>query len=186
MAGSRLVHSISLFLKLPFYRLKGNRISFTSEVLSGVMLRHSKLGKYTYIGKDCIINSAEIGNYTCIASHVQIGGMEHPYWDLSMSPRLSRQFVFGNKTIIGNDVWIAGGSIIRQGVRIGDGAVIGANSYVNKDVEPYTIVAGSPARVIKVRDCKSIEPQLLASEYWNQAPEKAKEILNHIKQNHVI
>lgn len=186
MSLSTYIHKFQMLYRWPLYRLKRNHIAFTSEILSGVMLRDSTLGDYTFIGKDCIINSTTIGNYTCIASNVQIGGMEHPHWDLTISPQLSDKYVFGKRTIIGHDVWIAGGCIIRQGVKIGDGAVIGANSFVNKDVEPYTIVAGTPAKVIKARDCKSLESELLASGYWNYPPKQAKKILEQIKSKNNI
>lgn len=83
---------------------------------------------------------------------------------------LSRKRKFAGNVKIGNDVWIGAGSIILSGITIGDGAVIAAGSIVTKDVEPYTIVGGNPAKFIKKRfDDKTIE-KLLATQWWNYDP----------------
>ena len=168
------------WLKMPLYKLRNNIIQTGSIIDSGTYLRDSAIGKYCYIGRNCVINSAEIGNYTCIAAGVQIGGMEHSYQELSISPMLmGEKCLLGVKTIIGHDVWIGANCIIKQGITIGDGAVVGANSFVNKDVEPYAIVFGSPAKFYKYRDCKDLEKDLGQSEYWEKKPKEAKVILNH-------
>ena len=67
---------------------------------------------------------------------------------------------------------------VKQGVKIGDGAVIGANSFVNKDVEPFSIVVGSPAKHLKYRFGKETQDEIRNSSYWDEKPEKAKQILN--------
>lgn len=74
--------------------------------------------------------------------------------------------------IIGNDVWIGVGSIIRRGVTIGNGAVIGANSFVNKDVPPYAFAVGSPARVIKYRFKKEMIEKIEESCWWQYEKKK--------------
>ncbi len=164
--------------KWPFYKLRKNSLSLSSRVDAGTFMRDCQIGKYCYIGRNCVLNSAEIGNYSCIASGVQIGGMEHSIDELSISPTLmGDKCVLGTKTIIGHDVWIASGCIIKQGIKIGDGAVVGANSFVNKDVEPYSIVFGSPAKLYKYRNCKSIEKQLEDSKYWELDPSNATKVL---------
>lgn len=70
------------------------------------------------------------------------------------------------RTIIGSDVWIGAGAIIIQGVEIGHGAVIGAGSIVTKNVAPYTIVAGSPAKFIRARFDPDLIDRLCKSEWW--------------------
>ncbi len=165
-----------------FYVLKHNRIRLTTEIGRNTHLRGCTIGGWCHIGPRCNINSATIGNYSCIAPSCQIGGMEHPYWDLSISPLLSDNYIFGNKTIIGHDVWIAADCIIRQGVSIGDGAVIGANSFVNKDIPPYAIAFGTPAKVVKYRFDENTITQLNASRYWEYPPKKAKNILKEIEK----
>lgn len=181
-----MVKSILKFLlwlvRFPYYKLKHNDVPSSSLILSRVYLNHSKIGNYCYIGSNTSISYSQIGNYCCIASNVVIGGMEHPHWDLSMSPKLSNDYIYGKCTYIGNDVWIATGCIIKQGVTIGDGAVIGAGSFVNKDVEPYSIVVGTPAVHLKYRDCKKFEEKLKESKYWDYNPYIAKQKLNQIKK----
>lgn len=98
-----------------------------------------------------------------------------------MSPLLSDECKTPERTVIGNDVWIGAQAIIKQGVRIGDGAVIGANSFVNKDVEPFSIVVGSPAKHIKYRFEKNIQKAITESAYWNENPRRAKEILESFR-----
>ena len=78
---------------------------------------------------------------------------------------------------IGNDVWIAQDVRITGGVTIGDGAIIANNSHVVKDVEPYTIVGGNPARYIKHRFYKDVIEKLLEIQWWNWEDEKINEIL---------
>lgn len=69
--------------------------------------------------------------------------------------------------IIGNDVWIGYGATLMSGVKVGDGAVIAANSVVTKNVEPYTIVGGNPAKVIRKRFEKEVIEKLLKIQWWN-------------------
>lgn len=77
-----------------------------------------------------------------------------------------------DKITIGNDVWIGAGSIIRKGITIGDGAVVGAGSVVSKDVPPYGIVAGNPARLIKYRFDEATIAEFLDLKWWDLPVEK--------------
>ena len=176
------IKKILLAFRLPFFWIKKNNLSINSDIKSNVFLRESKVGPYVHIGPNSIINNTTIGAYTSIAPHVQIGGMEHPYWEPSTSTYLST----GAKrehTIIGNDVWIGAAAIVKAGVKIGDGAVIGANSFVNKDIPPFAIVVGTPAKLLKFRfDEKTIE-KLEASHYWEMKPNEAKKAISRIEIN---
>jgi acetyltransferase-like isoleucine patch superfamily enzyme len=112
------------------------------------------IGNKTSIGEFCDIRAGggriDIGNYCLIAPNVSIIGSNHLYdknklimdngWDTSK-----------NFVVIGNDVWIGCQSVILPGVKIGNGAIIAGGSLVNKDVEDYTIVGGTPAKFIKDR-----------------------------------
>lgn len=168
-------------IKHPLYKLRRNLVHISSDVDTGTYMRDSHIGRYCYIGRNCVLNSVDIGNYSCIASGVQIGGMEHSINELSISPTLmGDKCVLGQRTFIGHDVWIAANCIIKQGIRIGDGAVVGANSFVNKDVEPYSIVFGSPAKFHKYRKCKEKENDLVMSKYWELNPNEAIEKLNQL------
>lgn len=178
-----LLNLFSNLLRWPVLFLKKNKFSLSKVYLSaGGHYRGNNIGNYTFIGPNCVLNNTEVGAYTCIAAGVQIGGMEHPYWEKSISPKLSNEYVFGKKTIIGHDVWIGAGVIIKQGVTIGNGAVIGAHSFVNKDVPSYAIYFGVPAKLFKYRDCKKIETELDNSNYWRFAPKQAKQVISQIEQ----
>ena len=123
------------------------------------------IGYGSYMGQDCCV-SAEIGKYTCIANGVVTAMGRHPTrnW-ASVHPAfysLQKQsgFTFTDKALfeeskgrvkIGNDVWIGTRAIITDGVTIGDGAIVAAGAVVTKDVEPYTIVGGVPAKPIRKR-----------------------------------
>lgn len=167
--------------RYPFYWLRHNKISITSEVGKNNLLRNCIIGKWVFIGPKGTFNNVEIGNYTCIAPSCQIGGLEHTYWEASISPKLCRTSAPRRTTHIGHDVWIAANCIIRQGVTIGDGAVVGAGSFVNKDVPPYAIVFGSPAKLYKYRFDQENINDLNESHYWEFEPKKAKKILENIR-----
>lgn len=148
------------------------------------------IGAFTYFGRNCRFQSAAIGRYCSVSDSLQVGLGHHPTDMLTTSPILWREaFNFSRHfeesqpgwkralptvpyhatgfTTIGNDVWIGCSVYLRDGITIGDGAIIGAHSVVTKDVPPYAIVGGSPARVIRYRfDDKTIE-RLLAVQWWN-------------------
>ena len=86
------------------------------------------------------------------------------------------------RTVIGNDVWIGRSALIRQGVRIGDGAVIGMGAVVTGDVEPYSVVAGCPAREIRKRFSPETAARLLASEWWKLDEARLKEAARFIRE----
>ena len=164
------------------YWFRANKISRTAHVGKNTHLRGCKIGKYVYIGSHCVLNHVTIGNYTCIASTAAIGGMEHSYWYPSISPVLSNECIFGKETKIGNDVWIGAHVCVKQGVTIGDGAVIGAGSVVTKDIPPYTIAYGIPAKVVKKRfDNEEKEKLVIESRFWEFEPEEAKSIIVRIE-----
>lgn len=112
----------------------------------------SDFGQNIHIGENVFINSGcrfqdqggiWLGDGALIGHNVVIATLDH---DLDPA---SRQVMHPKPVVIGNDVWIGAGAIIVPGVRIGDGAVVGAGSVVTRDVEPRNVVVGSPARVIK-------------------------------------
>lgn len=183
MSVKRMIKQIVTLFKMPYYSFRGNKINVTSYIGDRTFMRKCNVGKWCYIGSNGTFNNTVFGNYSCIAPSTQIGGMEHSYWALSISPHLSEECVSGNTTYIGHDVWVAANCIIKQGIVIGNGAVIGAHSFVNKDVPPYAIVFGSPAKVYKYRFDKNVIQKLEESRYWEENPEKAKKILKDLKVN---
>lgn len=142
------------------------------------MIYHSQIGDYTYTGRNFICWHANIGKFCSISWNVSIGGANHDYNRIAQHAFLyARQFGlldgeplydrFLSKCNIGNDVWIGCNAVICRNVTIGDGAVIAAGAIVTKDVEPYTIVAGVPAKVIKRRCSKSLADKLINLKWWN-------------------
>lgn len=172
--------NLSSDIRKILYRFRYNKFSKGSYISTNVQLRKCIIGSYTSIGPNSVLNHAIIGSYCSLASDVMIGGEEHAYWDISTSNHLSDNGISENDTIIGHDVWIGAQCYIRQGIKIGDGAVIGSNSFVNKDVPEYAIVAGSPARIIKYRFDEKIIKKIKNSRYWEYNPVKARAIIDSL------
>lgn len=155
-----------------------SQIHKTSKVEAGSNVVNSTMDKHTFCGYNCEIVNCSIGAFTSIASGVVIGGGMHPIDWVGMSPvfyegRDSVKAKFSEYkreavklTIVGHDVWIGQNSLIKQGVTIGTGAVIGMGSVVTKDVSPYSIVAGNPAKFIRYRFPDEIISKLIASKWW--------------------
>ena len=109
------------------------------------------IGDYSFIGNNCHIGSlVEIGNWVMIASNVSIVGGDHVF-NVPGVPSIWAGRDVNRKVVVADDVWIGHGAIIMHGVRIGEGAIIAAGAVVTKDVEPYAIVAGSPAKMLRQR-----------------------------------
>lgn len=155
-------------------------ISDKSKVLRGCKLSNVNVGDYSYISKGSDINNCKIGRYCSIAPYVKIGFGIHPTNYLSTSPIFyNNNNVFGfsinhdkefkefKETNIGNDVWIGLNAIIIDGIKIGDGSIIGAGAVVTKDVEPYSIVGGVPAKLIRYRFNEEKIKRLLDTRWWD-------------------
>jgi acetyltransferase-like isoleucine patch superfamily enzyme len=142
-------------------------------------------GKYTYSSPILLWNDNNkdanliVGNFCSIANTVKIylGGNHNKDWVTTYPFGHIHQNIFNNFTgeghpstkgnvTIGNDVWIADNVTIMSGVNIGDGAIIANNSHVVKDVEPYSIVGGNPARFINYRFTKEQIEKLLTIKWW--------------------
>lgn len=135
----------------------------TAAICSGVRFYRGKLGKYSYIGNNSFVSDTDIGSFTSISTDCYIGGTSHPTdwvstspvfhkWENIMKKNFARhEFEIFKRTTIGNDVWIGNRVMIKAGVKIGDGAVVGMGSIVTKDIGPYEIWAGNPARLIRKR-----------------------------------
>lgn len=173
-------YKVKWLCHLPANMLNHNNYGSTNKIAEDTSLKFCKLGKYNYIARRCSLYNVEVGNYCCFGPDIHIGGMQHSYWWYSMSPLLSCYGKPVDVTKIGNDVWLGAGSIIKEGIKIGDGAVVGANSFVNKNVESFSIVIGSPAKHLKYRFSEDVREAIVKSGYWDKDPEDAKRILDSL------
>ena len=180
------VHHWIAALRIPMYKLRHNRFGKDNFITEHVLLHGCTFGNYNYVGNYSILNNVEVGNFCSIAPNCIIGGEEHAYWDYSTSDRVSRQNISNKKTVLGHDVWCGAGVFIKQGVTIGNGAVIGAHSVVLKDVEPYSIVVGSPAKFLKKRFPKKMIAVLHEHPYYDMTQEEAKRFVDQLHKDYPI
>ncbi len=128
-------------------------------------LSNVKFGDFSYVGKNSVLMNVTVGKFSCISSEVMCGLGKHPSRDfVSIHPiffslQRQSQITFSSESHfdeykpidIGNDVWIGVRAIVCDGVKIGDGAIVGAGAVVTKDVPPYAVVGGVPAKILRYR-----------------------------------
>jgi len=164
--------------------LSGRRISVGKN---SIIDEYSKIGAYTGIGKDCYITKTNIGRYVAIGPHVKIGLGEHITDNVALSgllyPKTNLYDVYTRKEcVIGHDVWLGTDVIVCRGVRIGNGAIIGANSVVTKDIPNYAIAVGCPAKVIRYRFSAEIIDKIVQSGWWNMELDEARKIISDLEK----
>jgi acetyltransferase-like isoleucine patch superfamily enzyme len=170
-----------------YSRLIGCRFGNNVDIYRYALIQQSTMGDFSYVGRNFVGLHMNVGKFSAISWNVSIGGANHDYQRITQHAFIySPQFRmlegvepaydrFDNKCEIGNEVWIGCNSVINREVTIGDGAVVGAGAVVTKDVEPYTIVAGVPARVIKRRCTDRQIEELLSLQWWHLPEEVIKE-----------
>jgi acetyltransferase-like isoleucine patch superfamily enzyme len=129
----------------------GSRVEIEHEVFLKMTGGSLTVGDFTFIGRGCEIDVAQsvtIGAHTLLAPNVFITDHTHNH---ARAQRFDEQGSRNGPVAIGDDVWIGAHAVVLAGVTIGDGAIVGAGAVVTKDVAPYAIVAGVPARVIGSR-----------------------------------
>lgn len=151
----------------------------TSKVESGSTIVRTTFDRHSFCGYDCTLIDCSVGPFCSIASKVTVGGARHPMEYVSTSPvflhhrdsvktKFARhRYEWRAKTTIGSDVWIGENALIKGGVTIGHGAVVGMGSVVTKDVPAYAVVAGNPAKIVRMRFEPDVVDALLKMQWWN-------------------
>ena len=183
--------------------VKKSKIHPKAKVGDGAQLVNCCVGKYSYIYGSSATHT-EIGTFCSIARGCIIGGGAHPTDWVSTSPVFYKgknvlhsnfsenEFCEYKKTIIGNDVWIGSNCLIKSGVSIGDGAIVGMGSVVTHNIPPYEIWAGNPARFIRKRFDDETISKLLETKWWEMSDEelfkcgdlfdRPKELLKYLEE----
>lgn len=131
----------------------GDRVLIEADVYLKIVADAAtlRLGEHTFIGRGVefdILSSVSVGSHSLVAPRCFITDHVH---GIRPDLRIDQQPCEAQPVLIGSDVWLGAGTVVLPGVKIGDGAVVGANSVVTSDVAPYTVVAGAPARFLRNR-----------------------------------
>lgn len=163
-------------------RVTNSTLGRYTEVSERTRLEEVAMGDYSYIMQDGSVWCATIGKFANIAAAVRINATNHPTWRATLHHFTYRAADYfdgaendhdffewrrENRVTIGHDVWIGHGATVLPGVAVGNGAVIGAGAVVSKDVAPYTIVGGVPARLIRERFAPSIAKRMDELCWWD-------------------
>lgn len=169
------------------------QFGYGNTLFDQAILENVNLGDYSYIGHSCQLRNLDIGKFTCFGPMVVAGLGKHPsrgfvstypafYSSEKWTPISfveSSIFEESEPIVVGHDVWVGARAIILDGVKIGNGAIIGAGAVVTKDVPAYAVVAGVPAKLIRYR----FEPEQVAElekrQWWDRDIEWLKK--NHRK-----
>ncbi|MEM1427934.1 MAG: DapH/DapD/GlmU-related protein [Pseudomonadota bacterium] len=152
------------------------------EIGRGSRIAYSSVGDYSYCDRYADIANARIGKFANIAAFTRIGATDHPlhtaschhflyrsadYWDDVTADDAFFTRRRARIATIGHDTWIGSGAMVKPDVTLGDGAVVAAGAIVTKDVAPYTIVAGTPAVPLRLRQPAAIAERLIALAWWD-------------------
>ena len=148
----------------------------------------SDLGAYSYISQNSLVNKTQVGKFCSIGHGTYIGLWEHnmavsthSFYLYESSGNLVKGYKDYDKcalsTYLGNDVWVGANSVILKGRSIGDGAIVGAGSVVTRDVPPYAIAVGNPAKIVKYRFPPDDIAFLLRLQWWDAPREILQEMV---------
>ena len=171
----------------PTARVRDSVLGSYTSVGPHTSMNASTFGDYSYVVQNCSIVWADIGKFCSIAADTRINPGNHPMWRAALHHFTYRSKSYGfsvdddseffewrasHRVTLGNDVWIGHASTILPGVKIGTGAGIGAGAVVSKDVPPFAIYGGVPAKLIRFRFPEKVQEDLMNLAWWNWPREK--------------
>lgn len=167
-----------------------------TEIGAGSHVAHSVLGDYSYCVENTQIAYARIGKFANIASHVRIYASKHPmqlaslhhftyrsswYFDDLADNQDFFDWRAENAIAIGHDTWIGHGAVIMPGVTVGNGAIVGSNAVVTRDVAPYLIVGGVPAKPIRARFDEPTAERMEKLGWWDWPHERLRQSMTDFR-----
>lgn len=178
-----------------FSKIENSKLERYSRIGRNNHVENSKIGAHSYTGMNTIIIDSTVGKFNSISWGVTIGPGEHDYTKTTNHSFLYNDYSkikplnyrgydrYIKECIIGNDVWIGCNVTVLRGVKIGNGAVIGANSVVTKDIPSYAIAVGSPAKIIKYRFSEDIISLLEKMKWWEWSEDKISKNIDFFNSN---
>jgi len=185
----------------PTAELKSCRLGRYAAVADWTILRDVTMGDFSYFERNAEAIYSDIGKFCSIAANTRINALEHPL-DRATTHKITyrpneyfrylgvdqgfRERRRQKRVAIGHDVWIGHGAVVLPGIRIGNGAVVGANAVVTRDVDAYQIVAGAPAKCIRPRFAPEIGVRLEALAWWDWPLEKLFEAIPDMQKSSIL
>jgi len=176
----------------PNATVRNSKLGAFVEIGEGASIFESEMGDYSYTARYADIAYSKLGKFVNVAAFTRFNPGEHPYHRASLHHFMYRSSYFwpeeadeqavfdwrrSRPVRVGHDSWIGHGAVVMKGVTIGNGAIIGAQSVVTKDVAPYAVVAGAPARFLKWRHPREVAERLQAVAWWDWTHEKLRTAL---------